>query len=292
MNFMATAAQTQSWDRISRRRTVRRALHATVDATVMRAGTPDTLPGRAVNLCEGGLAAVLAGELCPGEMVAVEILLPATAAPLRVGAVVKHCTKLYSGMEFIGLSAEQREVIRSWTGVVASPATTAGHTRNPAGPVKNSLSDGGRSLEPRQRRSGRWVWLIVVLAAALAALAWWWNWNRGWKELESGINKDETAVAPIHPEVQVPADVMQKLVEHRVDPEYPAAARSKNLQAVIVLDVIVGRDGSVLDVHSRNGPDVLAQSAMDAMRWWRFEPYRVDGRPVIVETTAAMEFNP
>jgi outer membrane biosynthesis protein TonB len=31
---------------------------------------------------------------------------------------------------------------------------------------------------------------------------------------------------------------------------------------------------------------------MDAMRWWRFKPYRVDGQPVVVETTMAVEFKP
>jgi len=59
-----------------------------------------------------------------------------------------------------------------------------------------------------------------------------------------------------------------------------------------VLDVIVGRDGSVLDEHALNGPEILAQSAMDVLRWWRFKPYRVDGPAVVVETTVAVEFKP
>jgi protein TonB len=85
---------------------------------------------------------------------------------------------------------------------------------------------------------------------------------------------------------------MEKLVIHRVDPDYPAAARPGNLQGVVVLDVVVGRDGSVADMHALNGPEVLAQAAMEAMRWWRFEPYLVEGQPVVVETTVAMEFKP
>jgi outer membrane biosynthesis protein TonB len=36
----------------------------------------------------------------------------------------------------------------------------------------------------------------------------------------------------------------------------------------------------------------LAEAAMDALRWWRFEPYRVEGQPVVVETTVAVEFKP
>jgi protein TonB len=45
-------------------------------------------------------------------------------------------------------------------------------------------------------------------------------------------------------------------------------------------------------MHALNGPEVLAQAAMEAMRWWRFEPYLVEGQPVVVETTVAMEFKP
>jgi len=77
-----------------------------------------------------------------------------------------------------------------------------------------------------------------------------------------------------------------------VDPEYPAAARREKLQGIIALSVVVGRDGSVMDVRALNGPAVLAQAAMDALRWWRFEPYRVDGQSVVAETTVAVEFRP
>ena len=101
-----------------------------------------------------------------------------------------------------------------------------------------------------------------------------------------------SSTEPQRPQAQVPAEVMEKLVTHRVDPEYPPAARPAKLQGVIVLEVVVGRDGSVVDVHALNGPEVLAQSAMEAMRWWRFEPYRVEGKAVVVETTMAVEFKP
>jgi outer membrane biosynthesis protein TonB len=29
---------------------------------------------------------------------------------------------------------------------------------------------------------------------------------------------------------------------------------------------------------------------MDAVRWWKFEPYSVQGKPAVVETTVAVEF--
>jgi len=37
---------------------------------------------------------------------------------------------------------------------------------------------------------------------------------------------------------------------------------------------------------------VLASAAVDAVKWWRFQPYRVTGKPVEVETTLAVEFRP
>ena len=83
---------------------------------------------------------------------------------------------------------------------------------------------------------------------------------------------------------------MQKLLVHRVEPVYPAEARKQRLQGVIVLNVIVGRDGAVVHMRPLNGPDILAQAAMDALRWWKFEPYRLNGEPAVIETTLAVEF--
>jgi TonB family protein len=149
----------------------------------------------------------------------------------------------------------------------------------------------GSARPPIGGRHGRgWIFLLVSAAILIAVL--WWHWNLGWEDLESGLPKNEKTSEVPQPQAHVPADVMEKLVTHRVDPDYPGVARSANLQAVIVLDVVVGRDGSVVDMHAQNGPEVLAQAAMDALRWWRFEPYRVNGQPVVVETTVAVEFKP
>jgi protein TonB len=39
-----------------------------------------------------------------------------------------------------------------------------------------------------------------------------------------------------------------------------------------------------------SGPDLLVQSASDAVRSWKFEPYLSSGTPVEVETTIAVQF--
>jgi len=132
--------------------------------------------------------------------------------------------------------------------------------------------------------------LVVATAILLSVL--WWRWNRGWEDLESGLQKSETTMERPQPQPHVPADVMEKLVTHRVDPEYPESARQAKVEGVVVLDVIIGEDGSVVSMHPESGPDVLTHAAMDALRWWRFLPYEMDGKPVAVETKVAVEFHP
>jgi TonB family protein len=284
----------QGRDQPSRRRGLRYRVQTSLDVTVLRSGIPDTLPGRLVNLGEGGVAAVLSGELVPGEAVGIEISLPLVAGLLRTRALVRHHDKLCSGMEFVGLSAEQQAAIRNWAGEAKAEPELGVGAKLPieaaAGKGSESRASGGEQPPTRKRRGQGWMFLLLSAAILLAVL--WWRWNRGWEDLESSLQKSGKTMDAPQPQAQVPADVMEKLVTHRVDPDYPAAGRPSNLQGVIVLDVVVGRDGSVVDVRALNGPELLAQAAIDALRWWRFEPYRVEGQPVVVETTVAVEFKP
>lgn len=295
-------ASPHTHDLHQRRRGLRYRVQAPLDVTVLRSGIPDTVPGRSVNLGAGGVAAVLAGELLPGESVGIEIRLPQSADPLRTRALVRHHDKLRCGLEFVGLSPQQQAAIRNWTEeakteteeeMKAAPQLSK-HVPLPAEAPKEEVKTSGGSggAPPPARKPRRRGWIFLLLSAAILLAVLWWRWNRGWEDIESGLRQNETDETNVQPQAHVPAEVMEKLVRHRVDPDYPAAARPGNLQGVIVLDVVVGRDGSVVDVHALNGPEVLAESATNALRWWRFEPYRVDGQPLVVETTVAVEFKP
>ena len=291
---MGTEAQASGWIGPSRRRVPRFPMQTVLDVTVLRSGIPDTVPGRAVNVCERGIAAMLAQELVPGESVAIEVQLSLAAPPLRARAVVRYQDKLRSGLEFVALTVEQREAIRDWakeakaeTEVRTSPAIAmATKSVDPGGVARKTWSSG--APRPRKQRFGI-GWTIVVVLVAFSAGVFWWRWNRGWEELELGLRSPEVASAE-KPRMQVPADVMEKLLVHRVAPSYPAEARKAGLHGIIALDIVVGRDGSVVRMRALNGPEVLARAAMDALRWWKFDPYRVNGEPVAVATTVAVEF--
>jgi protein TonB len=269
-------------------------MQAVLDVTVLRSGIPDTVPGRAVNVCESGIAAVLAQELVPGESVAVEVQLSLGSAPFRARAVVRYQDKLRVGLEFVALTAEQREAIRNWA--KEAKAEPEARARPAIAMATKSLGASGAarktwsSAAPRPRKKQFGIgWTVFVVIVAFLAGVFWWRWNRGWDELELGLRNPELVFAE-KPRMQVPADVMEKLLVHRVAPTYPAEARKANLQGIIALDIVVGSDGSVVRMRPLNGPDVLSRAAMDALRWWKFEPYRVNGEPTAVETTVAVEF--
>lgn len=299
---MATGSQVRAGSALSRRRVPRFQVQAPLDVTVLRSGIPDTVPGRSVNLCERGIAAMLAGELVPGEAVGVEVQLSQTLDSLRARAMVRYQDKLRCGLEFVGLSAEQRALIRGWAKeskaaaeISASPIPAgipAEQKKGDANQARGKISSGGTPPPSRSKWTQQWgaILLGFVVLAVLVAAALWWRWNRGWAELESA--KNSQTVSANKPPEQVSTEVMQKLLVHKVEPTYPPEARQANLQGVIALDVVVGRDGSVVSTHALNGPEVLARAATDALRWWKFEPYRVNGEPEVVETTMAVEFKP
>jgi TonB family protein len=305
------AEEVKGWTGPTRRQAERFDLKTPLDVTVLRSGIPDTVPGRTVDASENGIAAMLAGELTPGETVGVQIQLPVMPDPLRTRAKVRYQDKLRCGLEFLWLSAEERAAIRDSANggkaeAAASPGATSikGEKRKtekeiakqkrptePEGGGDATPSLGPSGKKPASIRRRAWIFVLVALIVAIGVAAFWWRWNRGWEELESGLKSDPTSAAD-KPQAQVAAEVMEKLLIHRVEPVYPVEARRANMQGVIALDIVIGRDGAVASMRALNGPDVLARAAMDALRWWRFEPYRVNGEPAVVETTVAVEFKP
>lgn len=284
---MSAGAQARGWQGRARRRSTRFHLNAPVDVTVLRSGVPEAVPGRCLNLGDRGVAGILAGELVPGEIVGVELRLPLLPDAVRARARVCYHDKLRCGLEFLGLSEEQRAAIREW-----AKRNKARVEAEPDIVEKDEQSGikAEREIHPKKKRT-RLLWAVLLIIVAAGAVAgFWWKWKRGWEQLETGLKSEE--VSEQAPALQVPAEVMQRLLVHRVDPVYPPEAKKQGLQGVIVLDVVIGRDGSVVSMHPLNGPDVLARAAMDALRWWRFEPYRVNGEPATVETTLAVEFKP
>jgi len=80
------------------------------------------------------------------------------------------------------------------------------------------------------------------------------------------------------------------LTRHAV-PAYPEEARAAQIEADVMVELIIGRSGDVLSarVVERAGYG-LDEAALRAVRSWRYEPARLDGRPVAVRRRAPISF--
>ena len=65
-------------------------------------------------------------------------------------------------------------------------------------------------------------------------------------------------------------------------PKYPAMARRRGYTGQVVLDVLVGQSGSVVDLRVSNssGHAVLDEAAITAVKTWLFEPGLRDSKKV------------
>ena len=76
----------------------------------------------------------------------------------------------------------------------------------------------------------------------------------------------------------------------RIPPVYPQQARLLGVEGTVVLSATVREDGTIGGLKVVEGPAALAQSALDAVKHWRYQPYRLDGKAVKNEIQVKIDF--
>jgi len=155
-----------------------------LDLIVLRSGVPENLPGRCTDISEVGVGAVIAGEMAAGQQVAVELRLPNVGVPVRARALVRYQSQLHCGLEFVGLPAEQKEMIRYWIYRSATKPLDFKDLKKvdfkkdeSAGLTKNEAHPATGEPVPMRRRGvhvgRRALYIVIASMLALAALGWW-----------------------------------------------------------------------------------------------------------------------
>lgn len=86
--------------------------------------------------------------------------------------------------------------------------------------------------------------------------------------------------------------VTQPKLIYRVDPEYSEEARKARFEGVVILEAIVRKDGGVDLVHVVRSVGLgLDQTAIEAVKQWRFRPATKNGAPVDVPVKVQVTFN-
>jgi TonB family protein len=107
----------------------------------------------------------------------------------------------------------------------------------------------------------------------------------------SGTMPVEAAMSSIEP-VKLTEPIVRGLLTQSVDPAYPDGGKAGGQRGNVVLQVLIGRDGSVQDAMFMQGSLVFARAAIAAVKQWRFKPYSLNGRPVAVQSLITLNFKP
>jgi TonB family protein len=76
----------------------------------------------------------------------------------------------------------------------------------------------------------------------------------------------------------------------RVQPKYPAMARSARVQGTVEFTALIGTDGLVRDLELVRGPNVLVDSAREAIAQWEYRPSMMNGVAIEAATRISIVF--
>jgi TonB family protein len=88
----------------------------------------------------------------------------------------------------------------------------------------------------------------------------------------------------------VSGGILQGKAVSKPQPAYPAEAKAAGVSGTVVVQVIVGEDGSVVEAEAVRGPELLRDAAVEAAREARFSPTRLSGQPVRVSGVITYRF--
>jgi TonB family protein len=90
--------------------------------------------------------------------------------------------------------------------------------------------------------------------------------------------------------VRLKPELAESLLDHRIEPDYPEAARKAHIQGSVVLETLIGANGRVQQISPVSGNPDLAEAATAAVRKWRYKPFTVDGKKVPIRTQIIVTF--
>jgi protein TonB len=96
---------------------------------------------------------------------------------------------------------------------------------------------------------------------------------------------------PTQTRIRQGGNVTAAMLVNKVQPVYPPLARQTRISGTVRLHAIISKDGSVKELEVISGHPLLVQSALDAVRQWRYRPTQLNGEAVEVDTTIDVIFS-
>ncbi len=81
------------------------------------------------------------------------------------------------------------------------------------------------------------------------------------------------------------------MLVHRVEPVYPTLARQLGRAGRVELRAVIATDGKIQSLQVVSGDPLFYQSALDAVRQWRYRPTVLNGEAVEIDTFITVIYN-
>jgi protein TonB len=89
----------------------------------------------------------------------------------------------------------------------------------------------------------------------------------------------------------VHTQISAAMLIHRVEPVYPTLPRQLGRSGRVELRAVIATDGTIQSLQVISGDPLFYQSAMDAVRQWRYRPTVLNGEAVEIDTFISVIYN-
>lgn len=94
---------------------------------------------------------------------------------------------------------------------------------------------------------------------------------------------------PEHP-LRISTGVSEANLIHKVQPVYPALAKSARVQGIVEFRAVIDKEGNIENLQLVRGHPLLVNAAKQAVLQWKYRPTLLNGRPVEVITEIIVNF--
>jgi TonB family protein len=108
--------------------------------------------------------------------------------------------------------------------------------------------------------------------------------------LNSIVATEAPTPKPAPGSLRISQGVSQGLVVRKVAPAYSSMALQLHKEGAVELMATISKDGSVTGVKVLSGDLMLANSAVEAVKQWKYRPYLLNGEPVEIQTQITVNF--
>jgi TonB family protein len=109
-------------------------------------------------------------------------------------------------------------------------------------------------------------------------------------QTSASVSPESISPKPKPRSIRVGGRVAAANLTHQVTPVYPKDAKKQHIQGTVVLHAVIAEDGTMKTVEYINGPPELTDSAINAVKQWRYKPMLINGEPLQVDTTISVIF--